>query len=76
MQTVALHLDYSQYVFNSPVCVGPGQKPRRPVFSQRGSFTTVARGSTKDGLLISDQFFESLKLNVQVCISSLLLYLT
>ena len=21
----------------SPVCVGPGQKPRRPVFSQRGS---------------------------------------
>ena len=23
----------------SPVCVGPGRKPRRPVFSQRGSFT-------------------------------------
>ena len=22
----------------SPVCVGPGGKPRRPVFSQRGSF--------------------------------------
>ena len=22
-----------------PVCVGPGLKPRRPVFSQRGSFT-------------------------------------
>ena len=22
----------------SPVCVGPGKKPRRPVFSQRGSF--------------------------------------
>ena len=22
----------------SPVCVGPGLKPRRPVFSQRGSF--------------------------------------
>ena len=21
----------------SPVCVGPGQKPRRPIFSQRGS---------------------------------------
>ena len=21
----------------SPVCVGPGRKPRRPVFSQRGS---------------------------------------
>ena len=24
----------------SPVCVGPGRKPRRPVFSQRGSFIT------------------------------------
>ena len=23
----------------SPVCVGPGPKPRRPVFSQRGSYT-------------------------------------
>ena len=22
----------------SPVCVGPGRKPRRPVFSQRGSW--------------------------------------
>ena len=22
----------------SPVCVGPGRKPRRPVFSERGSF--------------------------------------
>ena len=22
----------------SPVCVGPGQKPRRPVFSERGSY--------------------------------------
>ena len=25
----------------SPVCVGPGQKPRRPVFSQRGSFKVL-----------------------------------
>ena len=25
----------------SPVCVGPGRKPRRPVFSQRGSFVSV-----------------------------------
>ena len=24
---------------HSPVCVGPGQKPRRPVFSQRGSYS-------------------------------------
>ena len=23
----------------SPVCVGPGRKPRRPVFSQRGSYS-------------------------------------
>ena len=23
----------------SPVCVGPGQKPRKPVFSERGSYT-------------------------------------
>ena len=25
----------------SPICVGPGQNPRRPVFSQRGSISTV-----------------------------------
>ena len=25
----------------SPVCVGPGQKPGRPVFSQRGSYVLV-----------------------------------
>ena len=25
----------------SPVCVGPGGKPRRPVFSQRGSFVVL-----------------------------------
>ena len=27
----------------SPVCVGPGRKPRRPVFSQRGSFGIGSR---------------------------------
>ena len=26
----------------SPVCVGPGRKPRRPVFSQRGSYNCLA----------------------------------
>ena len=26
----------------SPVCVGPGRKPRKPVFSQRGSFQECA----------------------------------
>ena len=25
----------------SPVCVGPGQKPRRPVFSQQGSIIRI-----------------------------------
>ena len=29
----------------SPVCVGPGRKPRRPVFSQRGLFTLVLEDS-------------------------------
>ena len=27
----------------SPVCVGPGRKPRRPVFSQRGSYVDGCR---------------------------------
>ena len=27
----------------SPVCVGPGRKPRRPVFSQRGSYNYEPR---------------------------------
>ena len=27
----------------SQVCVGPGRKPRRPVFSQRGSFMFVVK---------------------------------
>ena len=26
---------------NSPFCVGPGRKPRRPVFSQRGSYKGI-----------------------------------
>ena len=25
----------------SPVCVGPGRKPRRPVFSERGSYIAI-----------------------------------
>ena len=29
----------------SPVCVGPGRNPRRPVFSQRGSFVTGPDGT-------------------------------
>ena len=26
-----------------PVCVGPGRKPRRPVFLRRGSFTFIKK---------------------------------
>ena len=32
----------------SPVCVGPGRKPRRPVFSQRGSYGTMSWVSSED----------------------------
>ena len=31
----------------SLVCVGPGQKPRRPVFSERGSYVGVGQGKVK-----------------------------
>ena len=31
----------------SPVCVGPGRKPRRPVFSQRGSFQGIISESQR-----------------------------
>ena len=31
----------------SPVCVGPGRKPRRPAFSQRGSYNVYMYGPTK-----------------------------
>ena len=34
----------------SPVCVGPGRKPRRPVFSRRGSYA-VAQDTTAMGYL-------------------------
>ena len=32
----------SLMLLHSPVCVGPGRKPRRPVFSERGSHITSA----------------------------------
>ena len=34
----------------SLVCVGPGQKPRRPVFSQRGSYKPTGHGSLVSSL--------------------------
>ena len=37
----------------SPVCVGAGQKPRRPVFSQRGSYMSLV--VRKPGFRVSDQ---------------------
>ena len=32
----------------SPVCVGPGRKPRRPVFSERGSYKKFYDGSQRE----------------------------
>ena len=37
----------------SPVCVGPGCKPRRPVFSQRGSFVIKVKTQPKITTLTS-----------------------
>ena len=47
----------------SPVCVGPGLKPRRPVFSQRGSF---ARGILHRMVLVVN-FFYFLNYNFLLC---------
>ena len=33
---------------HSPVCVGPGRKPRRPVFSQRGSYYVAIRNGCRE----------------------------
>ena len=35
----------------SPVCVGPGRKPRKPVFSQRGPYDVAGRCSCSERLL-------------------------
>ena len=34
--------------FDSPVCVRPGLKPQRPVFSQRGSFDECSNTDHKE----------------------------
>ena len=39
----------------SPVCVGPGRKPRRPVFSQRGSFRCHMNLLARGNLSLFDQ---------------------
>ena len=38
----------------SLVCVGPGRKPRRPVFSQRGSIHTISKFSQFVSLTLSN----------------------
>ena len=42
----------------SPVCVGPGRKPRRPVFSQRGSFIADGQLLRKSPVAYSDGVYE------------------
>ena len=42
-----------------PVCVGPGRKPRRPVFSRRGSFYTFC-GNRGCGLMKKPVLFNFL----------------
>ena len=39
-----------------PVCVGPGRKPRRPVFSRRGSYHDIAKRSVNvlGAMLLTD----------------------
>ena len=50
----------------SPVCVGPGQKPRRPVFSQRGSNCVSRVMRTPTCLLVrKNQRLEKLPLIMQ-----------
>ena len=50
----------SKSEISSPVCVGPGWKPRSPVFSQRGSFDPGALpacgGSPFNGLAMYNLF--------------------
>ena len=36
----------------SPVCVGSGRKPRRPVFSQRGSFMSLVLTNMSPGFQV------------------------
>ena len=36
----------------SPVCVGPGRKPRRPVFSERGSYMIKSKISDTKNIVV------------------------
>ena len=41
---------------HSPVCVGPGWKPRKPVFSQRGPYVNISSLSHLFLLVFHDLF--------------------
>ena len=43
-ETPSFHASIHLLWLYSPVCVGPGRKPRRPVFSQRGSYKSGVQG--------------------------------
>ena len=45
----------------SPVCVGPGRKPRKPIFSQRGSYGKIVKISISISLALeARKMFSSL----------------
>ena len=82
----AIRIEHSLYYLNpkfqasshllwlySPVCVGPGRKPRRPVFSEQGSY--VKKQSPKDGLrrVVSKEPFLVI---TQICPCNILQYFT
>ena len=47
----------------SPVCVGPGREPLRPVFSQRGSYTFFLIWTPKFGCLLLPQGMTNIFIN-------------
>ena len=55
----------------SPVCVGPGQKPRRPVFSERGS--NILSRFTADGVVPAPKMAPRTSSIVQIICSFLVL---
>ena len=59
----------------SPVCVGPGQKPRRPGFSQRGSFDDYKMSSSAQQRHCFRYINSTIPLNPKFQASSHLLWL-
>ena len=54
----------------SPVCVGPGRKPRRPVFSQRGSNLVTTRSMTMLVEDVADSYYERLSITFAEMLAS------